>query len=416
MAFGHFHHSLLWVDIDEDERSARPTEALVPRCTGSVVGLPAPARVGEGHSRMSTDATTAPPDDVLAAWGRVGADVRPFGSGLINTTFLVHTDGQADLVVQRLHPIFGPQVNDDIEAVTAHLRTKGLLTPSLVRTTDGARCVVLGSVETGDRVVWRALSRIEGGASLDRLRSPAQARAAAGLVATFHAAVEDFSYAYQHVREGVHDTKKHLLALARSMAKHRKHRLGHAAGSVGKEILDAGARLPDLTKLPLRHCHGDLKISNVLFAATESGAVADDEPRALCLVDLDTLQKLQWPLEMGDALRSWCNPQGEDIANANLDLELFRGAVEGYFSSGKKPFILPEESDALVDGLLTICVELAARFCRDALEESYFGWDPTRHKTRGDHNLLRARGQWSLAKSVKTQRDELSAIVARAAR
>jgi hypothetical protein len=81
---------------------------------------------------MSTDATITLTDDVLAAWGRAGADVRPFGSGLINTTFLVHTEGQADLVVQRLHPIFGPQVNDDIEAVTTHLRTKGLTTPSLV--------------------------------------------------------------------------------------------------------------------------------------------------------------------------------------------------------------------------------------------------------------------------------------------
>jgi Ser/Thr protein kinase RdoA (MazF antagonist) len=365
---------------------------------------------------MSTDATIPPPDDVLAAWGRLGADVRPFGSGLINKTFLVRTDGQADLVVQRLHPIFGPQVNDDIEAVTAHLRTKGLTTPRLERTTDGSSCVVLGSVEGGDRVVWRALSRVEGGASLDRLQSVAQARAAGGLVATFHAAVEDLSYSYRHVREGVHDTKKHLLALARSMAKHRKHRLGHAAGSVGKEILDAGARLPDLTKLPLRHCHGDLKISNLLFAVNDDGVIPVDEPRAICVVDLDTLQKLQWPLEMGDALRSWCNPQGEDIANASLDLELFRGAVLGYFSSEKKPFVLPEESDALVDGVLTICVELAARFCRDALEENYFGWDPTRHKTRGDHNLLRARGQWSLAKSVKAHRETLREIVAKAAR
>jgi Ser/Thr protein kinase RdoA (MazF antagonist) len=365
---------------------------------------------------MSTDATITLTDDVLAAWGRAGADVRPFGSGLINTTFLVHTEGQADLVVQRLHPIFGPQVNDDIEAVTTHLRTKGLTTPSLVRTNDGSSCVVLGSVSGGDRVVWRALSRVSGGASLDRLRSPAEARAAGGLVATFHAAVEDLSYTYQHVREGVHDTKKHLLALARSMAKHRKHRLGHAAGSVGKEILDAGARLPDLTKLPLRHCHGDLKISNLLFVATDDGSIPTDDPRALCLVDLDTLQKLQWPLEMGDALRSWCNPHGEDVATATLDLELFRGAVEGYFSSAKRPFLLPEESEALVDGVLTICVELAARFCRDALEENYFGWDATRHKTRGDHNLLRARGQWSLAKSVKAHRDTLAAIVAKVAR
>jgi Ser/Thr protein kinase RdoA (MazF antagonist) len=355
-------------------------------------------------------------DDVLAACGRAGASVRPFGTGLINKTFLVHTDGAPDLVIQSLHTIFGPKVNDDIEAVTAHLQKKGLLTPKLVRTDDGRSCVVLGSLDDDDRVVWRALSRVDGGGSVDQLRSPDQARAAGGLVAGFHAAVEDLSYAYQHVRDGVHDTKKHLLALARSMAKHRKHRLGHTAGTLGKEILDAGARLKDLTTLPLRHCHGDLKISNLLFRVDASGAVPVDAPEALCLVDLDTLQKLQWPLEMGDALRSWCNPAGENVEKAAVDVELFRGAVEGYFGAKKKPFLMPEEQDALVDGLFTICVELAARFCRDALEENYFGWDSTRFKTRGDHNLLRARGQWSLAKSVRDRRDELRQIVAQAAR
>ena len=363
-----------------------------------------------------SDSSATIADDVLAAWGRAGAAVKPFGTGLINTTFLVHADGAPDLVIQRLHAIFGPKVNDDIEAVTAHLAKKGLVTPKLVRTNDGRSCVILGSLDVGDRVVWRALSRVDGGGSLDQLRSPDQARAAGGLVAGFHAAVEDFSYAYQHVRDGVHDTKKHLLALARSMAKHRKHRLGHTAGTLGKEILDAGARLKDLTGLPLRHCHGDLKISNLLFRVDDSGAVPVDAPEALCLVDLDTLQKLQWPLEMGDALRSWCNPAGENVEKAAIDLALFRGAVEGYFGAHKRPFLMPEEQDALVDGLFTICVELAARFCRDALEESYFGWDSTRFKTRGDHNLLRARGQWSLAKSVRDRRDELRQIVAQAAR
>jgi Ser/Thr protein kinase RdoA (MazF antagonist) len=363
-----------------------------------------------------SDSTALIPDDVLAAWGRADASVKPFGTGLINKTFLVHAEGAPDLVIQRLHAIFGPKVNDDIEAVTAHLEKKGLLTPKLVRTDDGRSCVVLGSLDDGDRVVWRALTRVDGGGSLDQLRSPAQARAAGGLVATFHAAVEDLSYAYQHVRDGVHDTKKHLLALARSMAKHRKHRLGHTAGTLGKEILDAGARLKDLTTLPLRHCHGDLKISNLLFRIDDSGAVPVDAPAALCLVDLDTLQKLQWPLEMGDALRSWCNPAGENVEKASIDVELFRGAIEGYFGAKKKPFLMPEEQDALVDGLFTICVELAARFCRDALEENYFGWDSTRFKTRGDHNLLRARGQWSLARSVRDRRDELRQIVAQAAR
>ena len=360
----------------------------------------------------SNSSTVAVPPVVLAAFDRVDASAQPFGTGLINSTFLVEKAGVPSIILQRQHRVFGPKVNDDISAITAHLAKKGLTTPRLVRTVDDASCVVLGDVDAGEeREVWRALTVVDG-VSVDMLRSPAQARAAGALVAGFHAAVEDLGHAYLHVREGVHDTRKHLLALARSMAKHRNHRLGKLAGALGKEILDAGARLPNLTTLPLRHSHGDLKISNVLFSAPLDA----DAPVAVALIDLDTLQKLQWPLEMGDALRSWTNPKGEDVEVTQIDVELFRSAVEGYFASPKKPFLIPEETEALVDGLFTICVELAARFCADAMEEKYFGFDDKKYKTRGDHNLVRARGQWSLAKSVRDKREELQAIVTAAAR
>jgi len=365
---------------------------------------------------MTTSPATSPaatiPDHVLAAFDRAGATVRPFGTGLINRTFVVEKDGTAPLIVQRLHHVFGPKVNDDISAVTAWLAKKGLTTPRLVRTVDDAACVVFGDVDAGEeREVWRALSVVDG-VSVDTISSPAQARAAGALVAGFHAAVEDMSYAYTHVREGVHDTKKHLLALARSLAKHRNHRLHKQVGALGKEILDAGARLPNLTTLPLRHSHGDLKISNLLFQAP----LNVEAPVGVALVDLDTLQKLQWHLEMGDALRSWTNPRGEDVDTAKIDVDIFRAAVEGYFASPKKPFLVPEETEALVDGLFTICVELAARFCADALEEKYFGFNEAKYKTRGDHNLVRARGQWNLAKSVRDRKAELEAIVKAAAR
>lgn len=350
----------------------------------------------------------AVPASVLARYADfAGASSRRFGSGLINRTFLVERDDR-QAIAQQLHRIFGPSVNDDLDAVTAHLAKKGLTTPRLIRTTDQAACVIEhpdGDDDPALRAVWRLLTKVPG-QSVDKLATPAQAHAAGALVARFHAAVEDLQHDYKHVREGVHDTKRHLVKLARMMAKHRAHRLGREAGALGKEILDAGARLPDLLSLPKRHCHGDLKISNLLF---------DDDGNGVCLVDLDTLQKLQWPLEMGDALRSWCNPSGEDVTDAAVDVELFRAAVEGYFGSKKRPFLLPEESDALVDGLFTICVELSARFCADALDESYFGWDSAKYATRGEHNLVRARGQWSLARSVRARRDELVQIVRRVA-
>ena len=338
------------------------------------------------------------PDAVLARWPRTAAGtVRAFGTGLINKTFLVETAEGERAIFQRLHPVFAGSVNADIDAVTRHLAAKGLLTTRVIPTVEGALFVD----DPIDGRPWRALTFVDG-LSVDRVDSPARAHAGAALVARFHGAVADLAYDYRHVRAGVHDTRKHLAVLERALVEHKAHRLFSSAEPLAHAILAAGARLPDLSSLPLRHCHGDLKISNVLFDAAGAG---------ICLVDLDTLGRMPWPFEMGDALRSWTNPAGEDVAAAHVDVDIFTAAVQGYGRGTAGA----DEHDALVDGFFTICTELAARFLADALNESYFGWNEARYATRGDHNLVRARGQWALAESVDVKRAELARI-ARAAR
>ncbi len=333
------------------------------------------------------------PEAVLARWSDLaGRPYRRFGTGLINQTFLV--DGrQGQVVLQRLHPVFAGTVNEDIEAVTAHLERKGLTTPRPVRCDDGALWVQ-------DERPWRALTCIAG-QSFDRVPSPALAREAGRQVAAFHVAVADLQHDYRHVRVGVHDTPRHLARLSEALARHAGHRLFAQVEPLARELLAAAAALPDLSRLPLRHTHGDLKISNLLF----SGG------RAVCLIDLDTLGRMIWPFELGDAMRSWCNPNGEDVRDATIDRAVFAEALGGYGEVARPAGLLSrEEGLALVDGLSTICLELAARFLADALDESYFGWDPARFLGRGEHNLLRARGQWALHRSVEQARGELEAL------
>jgi thiamine kinase-like enzyme len=151
-------------------------------------------------------------------------------------------------------------------------------------------------------------------------------------------------------------------------------------------------------ELPRRHCHGDLKISNVMFAP-------DDPMRALCLVDLDTLGLQTIAFELGDAMRSWCNRSGEDVTAARVDLDILEAAMQGY-AAGAAGLLAPTEIDSIVVGLETVCIELAARFCVDAFEDSYFGWDADRYPSRRAHNLVRARGQLALGRAVGAVRDE----------
>jgi Ser/Thr protein kinase RdoA (MazF antagonist) len=351
---------------------------------------------------MSGDATArpdldAPPPAVLAAWNRAGAASERVRGGLINATFLV--GGREPLILQRLHPIFSAEVNLDIEAVTEHLVAAGLVTPRLVRTAAGERWLI------HDGAVWRAQTFVDG-VTMHEMVDAAHAEAAGELVGRFHRALSDLEREFAFQRVGVHDTAAHLRKLAHAVVA-----AGDEAGELeqvrlGREILDASARLPPLGDLPRRPAHGDLKVSNLLFARGEP-------VRAVCLIDLDTLSRMTIAYEMGDALRSWCNPAGEDTPDTHFDVDRFGAAVRGY-AAGLNGLLARAEIDSLPGGLETVCVELAARFCVDAFEDRYFGWNPDRFESRRHHNLVRARGQLALAREVAASRGATRQLLAAA--
>jgi len=334
---------------------------------------------------------SAPPADVLAAWDWEPANVTPIAGGLINATFVVRVHGTSVAVVQRLHPIFDATVNLDLDAVTAHLAERGLVTPRLLRTSDGAAWV------EHEGAVWRALSWVDG-TTVHRVPDLAWAEAGGVLVGQFHRAVADLEHDYAFARAGVHDTAAHLARLA----EHAVDRSNPEAAELAAQILDAAALLQPLPATPRRHCHGDLKISNLLFAT--------DPVRGTALVDLDTLGLGTMAFELGDALRSWCNPKGEDAGSVTFDLPIFSAAIRG-FRSVADDLVTADERTSIVVGLETVCIELAARFAVDVFRDEYFGWDAARFTSRRAHNLVRARGQLALGLAVRTARDEALAAV-----
>ena len=111
---------------------------------------------------------------------------------------------------------------------------------------------------------------------------------------------------------------------------------------------------------------------------------------------------------MGDAWRSWCNRAGEDEPQAVLDLDVFRASLDGY-RHGLGRALDHGERAGLLLGIEWVSLGLAARFAADALREEYFGWDSRRFTGRGEHNLVRARGQWSLHQLLAASRSEREA-------
>lgn len=332
---------------------------------------------------------------VLPAYALQVLGLERIGSGHINLTFKVRAEG-GDFILQRLHPVFGPEVHVDIEAVTAHLAALGIETPRLVRTRTGE----LWTTDPDGRP-WRVLTCIPGEVVLTA-DSPARCAAAGECLGRWHRALGDFNREFVHCRVGVHDTPRHLARLHTALETSRSHRLFREIQPLAESILQAAEGLSLPPDLPRRVVHGDPKISNFVFAA-DGGARS--------MIDLDTFSRMPLPLELGDALRSWCSPRGEESPEPLAD-DHFRAALEGYAQAvGDLP--TPAERAAIPAATALIAVELAARFCTDALEESYFAWDSSRFASAAEHNLVRARAQLALGLSILARLPELQRLTAK---
>ncbi|MEL6547218.1 MAG: aminoglycoside phosphotransferase family protein [Myxococcota bacterium] len=330
-----------------------------------------------------------PPSAVLEHWPIDDAEIEPITFGHINRTYLVRCSF-GRFVLQRVAPIFGPEIHQDIYTVTRRLLERGVPTPTLVRTEEGQLYVE----EDG---VWR-LQTFAPGTTYLRVTDSKLAASAATLLARFHGALSDLDYEFKNTRTGIHDTAKHSAALTEALGHHRDHRAYDAVAPLAEDLQRRWGTLGDFSHLPERPVHGDPKISNVLF---------DESKHAHCMVDLDTLGRMPVVLELGDAFRSWCNRGDEDGEAARFDPEIFRAAMNAYAQAAGDTFTA-EERSAVVDGTQTIALELAMRFAADALNESYFGWDAQRFESASAHNLQRARNQAALAQSIEEQRAILS--------
>ena len=314
----------------------------------------------------------------------------------INSTFLVRPRApSAPLVLQRLHPVFGPKVHIDIEAVTAHLASKGVETPRLMRTLGGELWTTDPGSSEGH--VWRALTYVDG-VTLHRTGDAATLESAAALLGKFQSDLTDLEHVFVHERP-LHDTRRHLANLEAALGTARA--AGDAeARELGLEIArDAENVRLDFGGLPKRIIHGDPKLSNVLFWREEPS-------RARCMIDLDTVGRGYLAYEIGDALRSWCNPGGEDTTAPALELASFAAVMRGYARTCPSAVTSAELLSA-IDGFATVSLELASRFAADAINDSYFGWDASRYASRREHNLVRARGQLALSRAVRAQQAAL---------
>jgi Ser/Thr protein kinase RdoA (MazF antagonist) len=255
---------------------------------------------------------------------------------------------------------------------------------------------------------WRMLTYVEGSRTVEVPESAEQARELGQALGTFHALIHDLPVAeLADTLEGFHVTPLYLAQYREALAAY--------AGPVGPELRWAQAfvaqrqelaavleQARESGELRLRPIHGDPKVNNVLLDTTSGAAIG--------LVDLDTVKPglVQW--DIGDCLRSACNPLGEETGDwraVRFDLALAEALLAGYLEPAR---LFLEEADFtyLVPAIRLIAFELGLRFLADHLAgDVYF------RTSRPGHNLARALVQFRLAESIEAQQADLTELVAR---
>ena len=153
-------------------------------------------------------------------------------------------------------------------------------------------------------------------------------------------------------------------------------------------------------EIPLRVTHNDTKINNVLIdAATGKG---------ICVIDLDTVMPGLAVNDFGDSIRTGANDCAEDEpdqSKGHFDLHLYEVFAKGYLSTAGASMSMAEKQ-SLAWGARLMTLECGIRFLTDYLEgDHYF------HIARPDHNLARARTQFTLVRQMEEVFDQMLEIV-----
>lgn len=339
-------------------------------------------------------------------------NVLEFGNGNINNTFLVTLDTKADtkgeshFVLQRINTQVFHQpelVMLNMRISTEHVRRsleqappeagRRWEVPRVLLAQDG-RDHWLGAGGS----FWRAISFIENSQSFDTIKDSGHAKEVGYALGMFHTLLSDLPPdRLADTLEGFHITPRYL--------RHYDEVLAKYSGSTSPEVnyclqfvnsRSGWAHVLENAKaqgrLLLRPIHGDPKVNNIMMDNATGQAVS--------IVDLDTVKPGLVHYDIGDCLRSGCNPLGEETEEweaVHFDTGLCRAILQGYLSMARA-FLTEDDFCYLFDSVRLMAFELGLRFFTDYLEGNvYF------KVRRSGHSLARALVQFRLCESIESQ-------------
>ena len=340
----------------------------------------------------------------------------PYGSGHIHDTFLIETaeEDEDNYILQRINNrIFKniPWLQENIERVTLHLRKK----ISEIKGSDVKReCLNLIPSSDGKTWItdssgscWRMYLFIRDHHSYDIVDSPGMAYEGGKAIGRFQSMLADLG------GEPLHETIPWFHDISRRLETFETKVSLDPAGRVSDTVADIEdvrsraekmkviLRLGKEGKIPLRITHNDTKFNNILL---------DENDKALCVIDLDTVMPGYVHYDFGDAIRTGANSAAEDetdLSKVKMEISLFEAYSEGYLRE-MRDTLNTAEKEWLAFAPQLITFTIAVRFLTDYLDGDHYFKIHQEH-----HNLIRARAQLQLVKSMEDQYGEMQKIIAR---
>ena len=333
--------------------------------------------------------------------------IEPLGEGFINDTYVVTTSGDApNYILQRKnHNVFPdvPAMMANIKRVTEHIKTKVAdpmrETLTIVPAKDGRLYV-----EEGNNY-WAACLYIPDTVTYDRADTTALAYQGGVGIGRFQALLADFTEPLHETIKGFHNIRWRFEQWDATLAADPVGRVKEVQEEISwverrrDEMLAFWSKV-ESGEIPTRVTHNDTKISNILFDRS-SGQV-------LCAIDLDTVMSSTSLNDFGDAIRSYTNTGAEDdrdLANVEMNIEMFRAYAEGYLSE-QRATMSASEKEWLAFSARYITFEQVLRFLMD-----YIDGDKYYKTAYADHNLVRTRAQHKLLQSMERQYEDMCAII-----
>ena len=341
--------------------------------------------------------------------------ITQINKGYINRTYKVETLSDTGhthkYTLQRINTNVFPDTDalmDNFKLTTEHLRGKLLLqgkrmngcVQTLRPTKDGC------SFLKDDSGCWRMLTYFDGVYSLDIPDSPETFYHAGNAFGSFMKEMSDIDV--KHIKEVIpnfHNTKSRYNDLESAISLDPKGRVKNVMPEIEfiRARADKFSMISDALesgKIPVRICHNDCNLNNILFDNKTHLPVA--------IIDLDTVMPSSPLYDYGDSMRIGTNTATDDekdLSKVSCDLGLYEKYARGYLEACGD-ILTKEELELLPYASLIITSEDGIRFLMDHINgDTYYNiFYP-------GQNLDRSRTQLKLLEDMERKLPEIKKIL-----